>query len=546
MGLLTLQKFIDTHPSPGDKNNINLWITTGSVGEYIVNGITIPLLSQESELATIISQAEKLNLQEVTGLYEFTITGLNCCGNAESFDPEDLCGVDLGILDPGNDFQTVFGARENFHENYKFFTTSLLPGVPGTPLLGNNNWYRASGSADLGFSLQINDEGEVSYYVNCSNTAEEIPAFSEGQPLEFTISSRDKIISGSLYHYYLLFDKPVIMDNAVPLGATSTNFFNIFFSPTLTSIFKYNEYEVVGNDVQESRRSNSLYKVDRNSSQANPSNIISIISSSKLSAGQVVDKELFGNIQDSYYDSISWNRSRYTGTENTTSTNLLPSAYTASPIEAYVFDSQISSSQLIDAINNGTQTLPPSSTVYLYNENLPLTPSLGFTLQSSGSVVSSTDTNRVEKITVIRVDSSGVPTSSTLGGTVTVDFFSTGDFGSFSNIQRTINILADKSSGSINYDALKTTTTFGWFPWTSVTRQTFAGITGTTLADTDLQREVFKITPESRLVGVTKFLEETINKKDLIPLISKKVYDSKTKAVYELDSKGLLLEVVYY
>lgn len=548
MAQFTLQTFIDTHPSPGTRDNVNFWITTGSSGELYVNGLTIPLQSQESELATIISQADSVYFGEIEGLYQFKVTNGACCGSGEGDTAGGICAVNLGSLDPNNNFVTIYGTRENFHENYQFYLGSIFGGV-GSTYDGQDKWHRASGSDDLGYSLKINNIGAVTSYVTCSNSSTELNPFQKGEFKEYKISAKEKIVSGSLYHYYVLFDKPTLLDNLSPLGEESINFFSFFFKPSLTSTFKYSEYEVIGNDVQEPRKSNFLLKVDRNTSQANPSNLTSIISSSIIGTLNT-EEELYADVQDSYYDSISWTRSRYDGTENISRNLKLPTAFTAIELQLYVFESTVSSSLLIQEINNGTQVFPAPTTCYLYNENNLQSLSEGFRLFISSSISSSSSTLEVTKVNVERIDYNSLPANTDQGGTVLINLFRTEGIASYTNEILSITIPPGNYSGSGSFVSRQETTSYiGTLtgpatPFKNIITREIASIASTTIPNTDIINYNFRALPESRVVGSSFLLEESENKKELTLIKGKNIYDPKTRALYVTDTQGLIIDIV--
>jgi len=532
MAQLDLLTFINTHPSPGSRDNINFWITTGSQGEFFLNGVTIPLEDQESELATIISQANELYFYEIPGVYQFTVS--NPSGFApESETPSGICGITFS--GDSNEEITIFGTREKFHENYKFTTFNLFGGT-GEPYDGQDKWFKASGSEDLGYSVQIDSNGFVTAYVSCSLSTVQLDPFEEEGVVKCDIFKKEKVVSANLYHYYLLFKKPISLQNVSPLGQQSINFFDIYFKPSFNRVFAYNDYEVLGNDVQEIRKSNTFLKVDRDSSQINPTNLAVILDSSES-----IDAEVFAEVQDSYYDSVSWNRSRYEGSSYQAPLNtLLPAAHYAVPLDAYVFDTEVSSSALLEAIKNGIQQFPSISSMYFYTPVQITNTGNQFSLDISSSVL--TPPTR-EEITITRISSSGEPAPVTATGEVVLSFFTTNTFGSFGNTERKLIISASNASGSLEYDTstqYRTLTKAGYI--TELTTQQFSRIVSTNIPNTDLAPVAsIKTTPDSRLPGLTVFLLDSEKRTDMIPLAGKKVYDPKTKILYETDGQGLLI-----
>jgi hypothetical protein len=534
MAQLDLLKFINTHPSPGTNNNVNFWITTGSQGEFFLNGVTVPLEAQETELATIISQADKLYFSEIPGVYQFTVSN-PASFPLQSESPSGICGISFS--GDSNEEITLFGTREKFHENYRFTSFNLFGGT-GDPYNGDDKWFKASGSADLGYSVQIDSNGFVTAYVSCSLSTEQLNPFQEEGTVKCDISKKEKVVSGSLYHYYLLFEKPIPLQNVSPLGQQSINFFNIYFEPSFNSVFAYNDYEVLGNDVQEIRKSNKFLKVDRNFSQLNPTNFEVIIGSSGSK-----DAEIFAEVQDSYYDSISWIKSRYEGSSYQ-SPSRLPAAHYSVPIDVYIFETQVSSSALLQDIKNGVQQFPPISPIYFYTPTEILTKE-NFSLTVSGSRVSTSATEVIDKITITRVNSTGNPVNVTADETVTLSFFGTNNWGTFSNIERTLTIPNGLASGSLNYSSYRKTTSIYWISLTTEETLTFSGIKSTSIPDTSIpQSSLEKSTPDGRVVGATLFLVDRETRADFLPLAGKKFYDPKTKTLYETDSQGLLIDTL--
>jgi len=532
MAQLDLLKFINTHPSPGTNNNVNFWITTGSQGEFFLNGVTIPLEAQETELATIISQASDLYFYEIPGLYQFTVPNPTFF-SPQSESPSGICGISFS--GDSNEEITLFGTREKFHENYRFTSFNLFGGT-GEPYNGDDKWFKASGSADLGYSVQIDSNGFVTAYVSCSLSTEQLNPFQEEGTVKCDISKKEKVVSGSLYHYYLLFEKPIPLQNVSPLGQQSINFFNIYFEPSFNSVFAYNDYEVLGNDVQEIRKSNKFLKVDRNFSQLNPTNFEVI-----LGSNENTDAEIFAEVQDSYYDSISWIKSRYEGSSYQAPLNtLLPAAHYAVPLDAYIFDTEVSSSALLQDIKNGVQQFPSISSMYFYTPVQITNTGNQFALEISSSALSSTR----EKITITRISSSGAPAPVTATGEVVLSFFTSNTLGSFGNTERKLIISASNASGSLEYDTTSTysrLTNVGTY-LTEVSTQKFSRIVSTNIPNTDLAPVAsIKTTPDSRLPGLTVFLLDREKRTDMTSLAGKKVYDPKTKILYETDGQGLLI-----
>jgi len=532
MAQLDSLTFINTHPSRGSRDNINFWITTGSQGEFFVNGVTIPLETQESELATIISQANELYFYEIPGVYQFTVSNPSFF-NPESETPSGICGITFS--GDSNEEITIFGTREKFHENFKFTTFNLFGGT-GEPYDGQDKWFKASGSEDLGYSVQIDSNGFVTAYVSCSLSTVQLDPFEEEGVVKCDIFKKEKVVSGSLYHYYLLLKKPISLQNVSPLGQQSINFFDIYFEPSFNRVFAYNDYEVLGNDVQEIRKSNTFLKVDRNFSQLNPTNFEVI-----LDGNSSRDAEVFAEVQDSYYDSISWNRSRYKGSSyQTPSNSLLPAAHYAVPLDAYIFDTEVSSSALLEAIKNGIQQFPSISSMYFYTPVQITNTGNEFALQISSSALSSTR----EKITITRISSSGAPAPVTATGEVVLSFFTSNTQGGYGNSERKLFISASIASGSLEYDTrseYERLTNAGFYI-TEVSTQVFSRIVSTNIPNTDLAPVAsIKTTPDSRLPGLTVFLLDREERTDMIPLAGKKVYDPKTKILYETDGQGLLI-----
>lgn len=141
------------------------------------------------------------------------------------------------------------------------------------------------------------------------------------------INTRRKVTSGSLEYYYLdIF--PAVEIPKYPSGSSEVglDIFGqegaesvlVFFEPTHEDLFFKNDYEVLENNDENSRRSKKLLKVDRDSSQLQPTNLEIILSSLQPTSRAFLDEELFAEIQDSNYESSHWKRLRYEGIKNST------------------------------------------------------------------------------------------------------------------------------------------------------------------------------------------------------------------------------------
>jgi hypothetical protein len=548
MAQLDLLTFINTHPSPGSRDNINFWITTGSQGEYFLNGVTIPLENQESELATIISQAKQCHLNipvfELEG-YTFsndttnsTVAGITGFTRF-SFNNSTLSNVNQVFINASG-FQNNSGSLAKwsyissgsiaFYSNNK----TVVFDVTGSNYTGGmSDYFTLHVQNGQGTAFSNNESATVRLQVGKSTLNENY--VNKIFTYNIEVQSAKKVVNTNLYHYYLLFKKPVSI-RYYETQLTTVDFFDIFFEPSFNRIFAYNDYEVLGNDVQEIRKSNTFLKVDRNFSQLNPTNFEVI-----LDGNSSRDAEVFAEVQDSYYDSVSWNRSRYEGSSYQTPLNsLLPAAHYAVPLDAYIFDTEVSSSALLQDIRNGIQQFPSISSMYFYTPVQITNTGNEFALQISSSALSSTR----EKITITRISSSGAPAPVTATGEVVLSFFTSNTQGGYGNSERKLFISASIASGSLEYDTrseYERLTNAGFYI-TEVSTQVFSRIVSTNIPNTDLAPVAsIKTTPDSRLPGLTVFLLDREERTDMIPLAGKKVYDPKTKILYETDGQGLLI-----
>jgi hypothetical protein len=559
MATLNLLDFINTHPSPTVNENVNFWITTGSQGEFFLNGVTIPLQSQESELATIISQADKVYFELPSFdllRYEFsndttnsTVAGLTGFSRF-SFNSSSISNVNqIYINSFGNLNSTDYSG--SLSKWTSLISSSITFYSSNKTVTFNVTGSSFSGGMSSFFTLHVKD-GQGTLF----NNGEQASIRLQAGPLDieedyskqvYTYGIQvdtskkvvsKKVVSGSLFHNYILFKKPERI-RYYELQNTTLQTHNFFFEPSFNQLFAYSDYEVLGNDIQEIRKSKRFLKVDRDSSQSNPTNL-SVILTSSLSL-EAQERELFAEVQDSYYDSISWNRSRYEGSSYVSRT-ILPAAHYAVPLDAYIFDIAVSSSALLNDIRNAVQQLPPISPILYFT---PIV--VGNSTLENELIVSQSagPTDFENTITVTRVNKiTKQPANVVSNGIVEITFAISNDVGDSYNIQEDLIIPSGNSSGSlsfVNFEPILSDDR-GTFLFLS---KTFSKIESTDIPDTDIVfTSPVKTTPDSRVRGLTVFLEQKKGNTDFLPLLSKKIYDPKTKILYETDSRGLLISTL--
>lgn len=140
-----------------------------------------------------------------------------------------------------------------------------------------------------------------------------------------TINTRRKVTSGSLEYYYFDIYPPIEIPKYASgssnvgldvFGQEGTDTVLVFFEPTHEQLFFTNDYQALENNDENSRRSRTLLKVDRETSQLQPTNFDIILTSTEPGKKAFLEEELFAEIQDSNYESLIWNRSRFKGTSN--------------------------------------------------------------------------------------------------------------------------------------------------------------------------------------------------------------------------------------
>jgi len=136
-------------------------------------------------------------------------------------------------------------------------------------------------------------------------------------------------------HFSLFTDfKVEIPENSVTVDELSSEEIVFFFEPNLEDFFINSNYEVLNNNVQDSKKSNYFLKVDKEKTLLNPTNLPSILSSSIVTLRRDLDSNLFSETQDSNYTSEGWIKGRYQGSQYTRDTR---SAFNLTPTLADPF-----------------------------------------------------------------------------------------------------------------------------------------------------------------------------------------------------------------
>lgn len=190
------------------------------------------------------------------------------------------------------------------------------------------------------------------------------------------VQTKRKLVSGSLEYYYFSIYPPVEIPRYFSGSAGETIGLNdfeqegvdtvlVFFEPTHEELFFRNHYDVLENNDRTSRRSSVYLTVDRDTSQHTPQNFNVISSSFEPNYRYLMNRDFFGEIQDSNYELKSWTRARYDGAKNTSRTDGIDPFLYLVNFEGYIFNSTISKANIQATYSN----LSPQ-TIYFYTPPL--------------------------------------------------------------------------------------------------------------------------------------------------------------------------------
>lgn len=204
------------------------------------------------------------------------------------------------------------------------------------------------------------------------------------------INTRQKVSSGSLEYYYFDIYPPleipkypsgsseIGLDIFGPEGADSVL---VFFEPNHEDIFFRNHYEVLENNDETSRRSKILLSVDNNTSQLRYSNNEVISDSLQLNRKAEINRELFGQVQDSNYESKSWTIPRYQGSKLGSSGGV-PSVLYLVNFQGILFDKNTTTEEIRDLFSR-----LPQQSIYFYTPATLETNGLFYSTDFSSIVV---------------------------------------------------------------------------------------------------------------------------------------------------------------
>ena len=132
------------------------------------------------------------------------------------------------------------------------------------------------------------------------------------------IVTRKELINS---YYYKLKNTIILPSSSIDLETATSQYYTVGLLPGTNTLFKFNDYASISNNVDSLRKSTNILKVDEKSYTPTqgayqgffvPENY-SIISSSIATGVEGLDQRHFAEVQDSNYYSTGWRNGRYDG-----------------------------------------------------------------------------------------------------------------------------------------------------------------------------------------------------------------------------------------
>lgn len=405
---------------------------------------------------------------------------------------------------------------------------------------GNNFWYRGvyyemDYPGDLK-AFRIDDNGNIVEWHDCA-TGNTFSTYIERDFYTGVIEERRKRAD----FYFVSFENPIDLSlnvNGLPGTASIVDY--VFFEPQVNERIYTSDFNVLLNNNEDSRRSSIVLTVDRVEDQVFPTNFTFISNSiNNLSTFKSLPKQTFANLQDSNYETLSWVKPRYEGTESKIdSPNQFPVAFNFTPFEGSTYDPRVTTSSVVS--EEAKESIISKN---LFIGNLQQ----GTYSGGSNSVKVSINPGATSEITGITGSffSSGDVVQSNAPFTIKVPY-SLRIFNSLtgtSTENRELTILSGTPSASFEfinniqdfddrYGAYYETTRFN-----NLTKQSSGSVIF-------LLEGAIPANNLTALEGSTYIFEESDTRRnDFSPVVNSAVFDKRTRDLYYTDSAGVVYNI---